>query len=276
MKTYALIAILVITTLNSLAQQQDNEVTLSPEHKPVIITDKPDERFSFSKDGTISENLNERKLYTGNVRKKKLDGNWESWYQNGQLCDSGKLELGLPDGEWKHWDEHGQLIAVRNYSSDKYNRIKNELTRYNPRQAAYPLTVMYQKNSSAASKYLHSSYSFPHNIRRIDDQSLQEWVAANIASGAVYHPVFDQSLHHGLYMNFFPDGIVKDSGYYQNGLRQGVWIQRQFVHGLYYVGAYKNGLKIKEWRAYMPSGKLMGIIFYNNKGEEESRRRIDQ
>lgn len=276
MKTNIFIAILAFLSFRAQSQQLDNAVSATEENIVVPATDKPEERFSFDKDGMINEKLNERKLYSGNVRKKKLHGNWESWYQNGQLCDSGKLDSGLPDGVWKHWDENGQLIALRTYSADKYNRVKHELTRYNSRHTAYPLTVMYHENRTAAAKYLHSSYSFPHSIRRIDDQSLQKWVAANISHGNAYHPVFDQSLHHGLFINYFPNGVAKDSGYYQNGLRQGVWLHRRYADGLYYTGAYKNGNRIKEWRAYMPSGKIMGIIFYNDKGEEQSRRRFDQ
>ena len=276
MKTFISIAILVLLTARSHAQQLDNQVAPPGEPATAVSADKQEERFSFEKDGIISETLNARKLYSGNVRRKKLHGNWESWYQTGQLCDSGKLVSGLPDGEWKHWDENGQLIALRTYSSDKYNRIQTELTRYTPRRVAYPLTVMYHRNRSAASRYLHSSYSFPHTIRRIDDQSLQQWVTANVTPGNAYHPVFDQSLHHGLFMNFFPDGQVKDSGYYQNGLRQGVWIHRDTPTGGSRMGAYKNGNRIKDWRVYAPSGKLAGIIFYNNNGEEQGRRRFDQ
>ncbi len=274
MKTFIATAILVFSFTRSHAQQLDQQAVSASEHVTVANTDKPEERFSFSKDGIIAESLNERRLYSGNVRRKKLHGNWESWYQSGQLCDSGKLVSGLPDGEWKHWNEQGQLIALRTYSSDKYNRIQMELSRYTPRRAAYPLTVMYYKNRSAATKYLHSSYSFPHTIRRIDDQSLQQWVTANITPGNVYHPVFDQSLHHGLFMNFFPDGKAKDSGYYQNGLRQGVWIHRDAPDGASRMGAYKNGIRVKEWRVYAPSGKLVGMIFYNNKGEERRRMRV--
>ncbi|RYY08867.1 MAG: hypothetical protein EOO04_39335 [Chitinophagaceae bacterium] len=257
MKTYLTIAILAIMFTRSHAQQLDNAAVTAGEPATAVSPDKQEERFSFTKDGAVTESLNARKLYSGNVKRKKLHGNWESWYQTGELCDSGKLVSGLPDGEWKHWDENGQLMAIRNYSADKYNRIQSELTRYTPKRAAYPLTVMYHRNRTAATRYLHSSYSFPHTIRRIDDQSLQQWVTANITPGNAYHPVFDQSLHHGLFMNFFPEGQVKDSGYYQNGLRQGVWIHRETANGAMKMGAYKNGIRIKDWRVYDPAGKLL-------------------
>ncbi|MGN6295049.1 MAG: toxin-antitoxin system YwqK family antitoxin [Chitinophagaceae bacterium] len=275
MRTLISIAILALFSISSQAQQLNQQAVSSGEHVTLANTEKPEDRFFFTKDGIISESLNERKLYSGHVKRKKLDGNWESWYQNGQLCDSGTLVSGLPDGEWKYWNEQGQLLALRTYSADKYKRIQMELSRYTPKRTAYPLTVMYHKDRSAATKYLHSSYSFPHTIKRIDDQTLQQWVTANITPGNSYHPVFDQSLHHGLFMNFFPDGQVKDSGYYQNGLRQGVWIHRAPPGSTSQMGAYKNGYRIKEWRIYTHSGKLAGMIFYNNKGEEYSRKNFD-
>ncbi|HEX2848846.1 MAG TPA: hypothetical protein VHN59_20025 [Chitinophagaceae bacterium] len=276
MRTLISIAILVLLSIRLQAQQLDQQAVSFSEHVTLANTEKPEARFSFIKNGIITESLNERKLYSGHVKRKKLHGNWESWYQNGQLCDSGILVSGLPDGEWKYWNEQGQLLALRTYSADKYKRIQMELSRYTPKRAAYPLTVMYHKDRSAASKYLHSSYSFPHTIKRIDDRSLQQWVTANITPGNSYHPVFDQSLHHGLFMNFFPDGQVKDSGYYENGLRQGVWVHREAPDGTSQMGAYKNGFRIKEWRIYTHSGKLAGMIFYNNKGEEYSRKDFDK
>jgi len=275
MRTFISIAILALLPIRSQAQQFDQQTVSFSEHVTLAGTDKPEDRFSFTKDGVIKESLNEKKLYSGHVKRKKLHGNWESWYQSGQLCDSGTLVSGLPDGEWKHWNEQGQLLALRTYSADKYKRIQTELSRYTPKRTAYPLTVMYHKNRPAAIKYLHSSYSFPHTIKRIDDQSLQQWVTANITPGHSYHPVFDQSLHHGLFMNFFPDGQVKDSGYYENGLRQGVWVHREAPDSTSQMGAYKNGFRIKEWKIYTPSGKLLGMIFYNNNGEEYNRKDFD-
>src|SRR5262245_38410979 len=60
--------------------------------------------FSFSKDGKINELLNGNILYDAHVKNRKLHGSWQSWYENGYLCDSGTFVKGLPDGEWKHWD----------------------------------------------------------------------------------------------------------------------------------------------------------------------------
>lgn len=247
--------------------QPQTETTLiqadDPAPQSLVISDY--ERFSLP-EGEIKEQHNDRPLYAGMVKRGKLHDEWKSWYQNGHLCDSGRFVNGLPEGEWKHWNQKGELVAIRNYNADKYKRITNELVRYNPRRVAYPLTVMFHKDRRSASKYLHASYSFPHHVRRIDDLTLQQWVVANITEGNSYNPVFDQSLHHGLYQNFFPGGITRDSGYYKNGLRNGVWMHRDAPSGKKHVGNYTNGVRTHEWRTYDANGRITDIVFYNKKG----------
>jgi antitoxin component YwqK of YwqJK toxin-antitoxin module len=223
-------------------------------------------KFSLPREGTINERLNNNPLFTAGVKNGKLHGKWQSWYQNGVLCDSGRLVRGLPDGEWRYWDDNGQLIAVRSYSADKYQRVSNEMIRYHPKRVSFPLTVLYQKNKQLARKYLDASYSFANTGTKEEGGSLPELIAKNIAPGNFYRPVFDHALHHGLFMNFFPDGIVKDSGYYKNGLRQGVWLHRDAKREIKNKGSYVNGVKVKEWKRYDASGKLQELSFYSSQG----------
>ena len=280
MKQYILMGVGVLLFCCSHAQSIDNGVT---EREDIPASSNPTltssgnssvERFSLPKEGSISEAHNDKRLYEGSVKNKKLHGNWTSWYQNGLICDSGKFVHGLPDGEWKHWDSEGKLVAVRTYNADKYQRINLEMYRYNPRHPSYPLSVLYHKNKNAAMQYLHSSYSFPHTVKRIDDLSLQQWVIANITPGNIYHPVYDQSLHHGLYLNYFSNGEVKDSGYYNNGLRHGIWIEKDNPSGIIRQGNYVNGKKTREWKSYNKSGQLVEIVYYNNKGGVTRKKRF--
>ncbi len=228
--------------------------------------------FSFSKDGKINEHLNGKILYDAHVKNRKLHGGWQSWYENGFPCDSGTFVKGLPDGEWKHWDSEGRLIALRTYSSDKFHRVNNELVRYNPRRIAFPLTALYHRNKRAALKYLRASYSFAGAARRKQGVTLQELITANVTPGNEYQPVFDQSLHHGLYINYFVTGLAKDSGYYQNGLRHGLWIHRDASSGNLERGAYEHGIRVKTWRIYDNKGQLLSIVHYNGKGEPGWRK----
>lgn len=242
-----------------------------------IITDLPTTEpvihsFNLPKDGKINENLNGKLLYDAHVKNKRLHGGWQSWYENGLLCDSGSFVKGLPDGEWKHWDANGRLVALRTFSADKFQRINNELVRYNPRRIAFPLTVLYHKNKRAALKYLRASYSFASAARKKQGLSLPELITANVTPGNEYQPVFDLSLHHGLYINYFDNGIAKDSGYYHNGLRNGVWVHRDTPDGTFQIGSYENGVKVKGWRTYDMNGKLLSMIYYTNKGQVSWRK----
>ena len=214
-------------------------------------------------EGNISGQLDDNSLYDAHIKNGKLHGSWKSWYENGLLCDSGTFVKGIPDGEWKHWSNKGHLISLRTYSAEKLQLIKNEFTRYNLRRPSFPLTVLYHKNKKAALKYLRSAYSFTDAGRKKEGFSLEQLIAANIAPGNV----FDYSLHHGLYINFFADGTANDSGYYKNGLKQGVWIHRDAQQGIVLRGSYENGIKVKGWRTYDDSGKLLAMVFYNRKGE---------
>jgi antitoxin component YwqK of YwqJK toxin-antitoxin module len=74
-------------------------------------------------------------------------------------------------------------------------------------------------------------------------------------------------------MNFYSNGSTKDSGYYKNGLKDGVWIHRD-NNGDWRVGAYKNSVRSGDWKQYDAKDRLQYIIFYNKKGMEEWRKKI--
>lgn len=206
-------------------------------------------------------------LYEGETKNKKLQGQWQSWYTDGRTCDSGLLVKGIPHGEWKHWDAAGTLIAIRTYDAGRYARVKNELVRYHPRRTSLPIVAMYHKRSkNEALARLSSLYSFPGGEANHAIHSLRQLVVSNVTPGKPYHPVFEQNLHHGLFMNFFCNGAVQDSGYYQNGLKEGVWTHYEQANGYFRKGAYRHGVKVSEWKYYQPDGKLHSISFYNKQG----------
>ena len=255
-------------SIESFSEKRDTENS----NANALATEPVTSLFLLSKDGKINEHLNGKILYDAHVKNRKLHGSWQSWYENGYLCDSGTFIKGLPDGAWKHWDISGRLVALRTYSADKFHRINNELVRYNPRRISFPLTALYQRNKRAAIRYFRASYSFAGAAKRKQGLSLQELITANVTPGNEYQPVFDQSLHHGLFINYFITGLAKDSGYYQNGLRHGVWIHRDGPNGNTERGVYEHGIKVKMWRTYDSNGQLLSIVQYTSKGEPGWRK----
>jgi len=147
------------------------------------------------------------------------------------------------------------------------------MIRYHPKRVTFPLATLFQKNKQLSMKYLGVAYSFDNAGKKGKGWSLQEIAIKNIA-GNFYRPVFDHALHHGLFMNFSADGIVIDSGYYRNGLRNGVWVHRDIEKDLKFKGIYVNGVKVKEWKSYNASGKLQELTFYTSSGTLKWRKRF--
>ena len=67
-----------------------------------------------------------------------------------------------------------------------------------------------------------------------------------------------------MFINYFPNGAIKDSGNYKNGLPEGLWIKWTDDKQFYWKGYYQHGAKNKEWKLYSPDAKLIRIVFYRN------------
>lgn len=279
MKKYISLGGVLFLSVLVFSQGQENQVNTFEVHSKgnqvfSVLTLK---KFSLPlpERATISETHNGARLFITSVKGAKLNGAWQSWYPTGALCDSGRLVNNLPDGEWKHWNEKGELLAVRHYSVDKFQRVTDEMLRYNPKRSFFYLSELYQKDKQAAINYLDAAYSFPSR-RSAPVHSLRQLVISNISKSDNYKPVFEQCLQDGLYMNFFPGGVIKDSGYYKNGVRTGKWIHRDSADGYWYQGAYQNSIKIKEWKCYDKNNKLLELIFFDNKGHINWRKKINR
>lgn len=278
MKQYILLAGLAVAFSHMAAAQHtgpEEPFPLSAPAEHVIITDiftHTTADHSLPKNGIFSLVQQNRLLYQGNVKNYKLHGNWQSWYLNGQPLDSGKLVNGIPDGVWKLWDSSGNLIAIRQYDADKLQRVKEEMRINHPKNWHYPLTGLYKKEGRAAMKYLQPGYSFSFAAKQ--NVPVKKAVQLN-STGMVYHPVFKECLHDGLYMNYFSSGIVKDSGYYKNGLREGAWVH-QMNSRTFWKATYKNGKPSGEWKEYLLNGQLVQLIHFDTNGKETWRKRYEK
>jgi antitoxin component YwqK of YwqJK toxin-antitoxin module len=208
---------------------------------------------------------------TASVKHHSLHGNWKSFYNAGQLMDEGTLVKGVPDGLWQSWYPNGQLKSVRNYSADLLVRVQQDVTLNHPKLSRFTITQRYKQEGKNVLSVLRSAYSYSRQNPSLPSQPF-ELVKQNAANPSAYHPPFSNSLHHGLFMNYFENGVVKDSGYYKEGLREGLWIQRSDAKNGTWKGMFKQGIRQKEWKYYNAYGKLSIIIFFNNKGQEEWRK----
>jgi hypothetical protein len=213
------------------------------------------------------------RFYTATIKNNRLTGEWQSWYHNKARLDSGYLKAGIPDGTWKVWDSASNLLAIRNYDARQLQRVKEEIKLNHPRNYFFALTALSKTHQQLAMTYLAATHSFENTATPVSPATLENITTAN-RTGKSYTPVFTECLQQGLYMNFFSNGITRDSGMYKDGLPEGLWLHRNYAEGYYWSGVYKNGVRQYEWKQYSAAGKLLLLIFYNKEGEETGRKKI--
>ena len=70
-------------------------------------------------------------------------------------------------------------------------------------------------------------------------------------------------------MNYFENGAVKDSGYFENGLKHGVWKETSTENNILAIGFYDHGLKSGQWKYYNASEQLLYTDLYSKEGKKE-------
>ena len=203
---------------------------------------------------------NGTKQYEGYKRKSNLHGPWMSWYDGSQMLDTGYLIKGIPDGQWMGWYKNGKPRFIRTYSASKWQQYHLEKSRYHPKRIVLPITQLYHENKQRAAIYTTAIYSFcsKKDCTR-DNETLQQMINNNNEQEH-YHPLFDDGLLHGVFVNYFSDGSIKDTGNYKNGLPEGLWINWTDDKQFYWKGYYQHGLKDKEWKLYAANGKLIRLV----------------
>jgi antitoxin component YwqK of YwqJK toxin-antitoxin module len=228
--------------------------------------------FQLTASGELQLMNGQQLLLMGTVKHQRLNGSWVSFYPLAQKLDEGNLVKGVPDGTWKTWFPNGQLKSLRHYSADLFFKVKEDIELNHPKISRFVLTERYKKEGEKILQVLSAGYSF-RVPKKSPPSDLEMLVNQNGQLSFGYHPPFVNMLHHGLYVNYFENGNVQDSGYYKEGLRNGLWFH-YLTDGTFWKGLYKNGNRINDWKYYSPEGKLLLFIHYNYRGEEEYRKKF--
>jgi antitoxin component YwqK of YwqJK toxin-antitoxin module len=187
------------------------------------------------------------------VRKNRLHGNWSSWYPDRQ-----------PRFEW-------------NFNASKLNAVKDEIRRQR-KNRCYAFS---QVPPGEAAQYFSAAYLFGHPAspstavvlsQKIQHQpyapeALDRITRLNATEGdKSYYPPFTEGLLHGTFTSLRPDGSLKETGLYLNGLREGIWeiYKEDQVKG---VGTYRHGRPYGEWRYYSAEGRVLYRKRFDAKGQ---------
>jgi antitoxin component YwqK of YwqJK toxin-antitoxin module len=192
---------------------------------------------------------------------KRLHGEWQSFFSKNQQSDSGRFEKNLPDGEWKTWYANGQLKTVRNYSSKKFHYIKADVKRNHPKDQRYQITRRARAGHNV-SKYFLPAYE---GLLFSAELPILEKIKQNTsAQGSSYVPPFKSCLHHGLFINYWQNGLVKDSGHYYNGLKHELWKESVNEMKDWGFGFYKHGEREGQWKFYNAQDQLVYTATYRD------------
>jgi len=204
-------------------------------------------------------------------------GNWQSRYSNGQLCDSGYLKNNMPDGIWKSWYPNGQLRMMMECNAKKLVATKNEMQRiYKPGYSPPPhlqemKDIMNDDESLPYEKLMYRQMYLSIHPPGLKDSAAELLVTVEegdtVKTFMTNALPFTECLVHGRYVTWFPDGTRKDSGYCNEGIRQGVWEEWNEDGTVRAVGFYRNGMRWKDWRYFNKEGKLLYIRWYNRSEE---------
>lgn len=78
--------------------------------------------------------LKDRIVVKSNFKESKLDGNFTSYFENGQISDIGAYSNGLQIGVWKSYYDNGQLKKVIDFGEGKYYPVLLEFYKKNGKQ----------------------------------------------------------------------------------------------------------------------------------------------
>ncbi|MCU0335014.1 MAG: hypothetical protein MUF62_08170 [Chitinophagaceae bacterium] len=176
-----------------------------------------------------------------NMQHQQLQGKWQTWYANGSRRDAGSFKKGKPHGEWRGWYASGPLHWLRHFDANKQQAVQIARQQRNPKLNFHPTSVQ-----AAPAEFLAA--------------------ASVMALPAAAHTElpFAECLAHGLAENYFENGQVADSGYYSQGLREGVWSHYNAQRLMLQSGYYLHGQRHGAWKQYQPNGALKTLAEYRH------------
>ena len=193
--------------------------------------------------------------------RKQLHGEWQSFFDSNQHCDSGSFIKSIPDGEWKTWYPGGQLKSVRNYSAKKYRYIRADIKRNHPKDQRYYITRLAKTNLNVMK---HFKPMYPQNGINTSLALLDKIIYNTNTQASHYIPPFSNCLHHGLFVNYFENSLVKDSGHFVNGLKHDLWTESSDDGKQRAFGFYHHSLKHGQWKYYDLNGELRFTETFNH------------
>jgi len=190
----------------------------------------------------------------------KKQGTWVKYYEDGKTpLYTGTFQNDVPVGEFRYYYPTGKVKSIvhhetlsRTYAWFYFEneQVMSEGQYLNQRKDSLWKSFDIHGNLVSKELYKNNKLNGPKEIYYLQDQlETGKLAIAQIET-------FLDSLLHGPYMAYFSSGKIKEKGFYDKGMKQGVW---EIFHP---TGALSTKIKFRDGKAYGYS------ISYDEKGKE--------
>jgi antitoxin component YwqK of YwqJK toxin-antitoxin module len=219
-------------------------------------------RISYHDNGQLKEK--------GNYTNGKQEGTWVSYHDNGQLSSKGNYKNGWGEGAWVLYYRDGQLRRKGNYTNGK---------KEGPWLHNWGSGLLWKKgnykNGKKEGAWIKKSYScrgfnqrseVPPRRVTCQERKKESFYKNGIRNGLWVLTDNSVEIYYengkSLIRKIVKVGVSK--GKYNNGMREGPWVEYNRYRDLEEKGNYKNGKKDGSWITYNSNGQLSSKGNYKN------------
>lgn len=187
----------------------------------------------------------------GYLRNNKPDGYWITFYENGNIKSEGNRKNFELDSLWKFYDENGNIVLEVNYCAGKKcgNRItytENEvIVEQFENDVKNGYTYIYTKDGKLKRKTFFAngleegdSYEYDTDGRII---TIFQYRKGYLISREYINRYNSQGKKHGVWVEFYEDGKIKERQDWRNGLLDGYVKTFDRNGNLEKIERYRNG-----------------------------------
>jgi len=200
------------------------------------------------KDGKQEEYfLNGTKKYEIHYKKNELHGTYKTWFESGKPHEDFNYNMGAYIGVCKKWYENYTLAFEKHYGKPKeikrtkynsnsnigqYNSVYDGLFLENYNDGNIKEKGFYKDGVKHGKFEEYHPDKKPNRISTYDNGKLIDYISYYTNGQLVSHQTYridsktEATNLHGLYIKYYEDGVINDSGWYNEGKREGVWISR--------------------------------------------------
>lgn len=198
-----------------------------------------------------------------------LDGNYEKYYQNGNLEMKGNYVKGFKDGRWLFYHQNGQLDEEITF----VNQEKHGLYKSFHDNGVPFLTGQYEMGKKVGTWTYYDNENFLGYSAIYRDSLLEtKWFYNNGKVKRIGNYKFSKEIEEdckyykdmedcplskdGDYTEYFEDGSLSVKFFYKNGLKEGHYTAYHANGNISVEGSYSQDMKQNEWKIFYENGKL--------------------